>query len=84
MTKPKQNQNKTQARLAKPLPKDLPREIIHTHLIIFGIIPAWRHSLLFHKISEPLMTIFSQQQGGLIKKWDHAIKFEVKPESVNL
>ena len=43
-------------------------------LIFFGFIPAWRHTLHFVDINNGKYTLSTEEQGGLIKQWDHVIR----------
>lgn len=53
-------------------------EVIHAKLRFFGVIPAWKHSIEFKKISDQSMTMLTQERGGFVKHWNHEIKFENK------
>lgn len=53
-------------------------EVIETALRFFGLIPAWRHSIQFKKISDQTMTMLTQERGGLVQHWNHEIKVEDK------
>ncbi|MCB1705726.1 MAG: hypothetical protein KDI17_12735 [Halioglobus sp.] len=45
-----------------------------TRLLFFGFIPAWRHSLTFRTINEAEMLMYTDEGGGLVPVWKHAIK----------
>lgn len=55
-------------------------DTINTRLKLFGIIPAWKHSLRFILISDESMVISTEEKGGIVQSWNHEIKFEVNSE----
>lgn len=55
-------------------------DIIDTRLKLFGMIPAWRHSLRFILVSDESMIIATEEKGGIVQGWNHEIKFEVSDE----
>lgn len=56
-------------------------DTINTRLKLFGLIPAWKHSLRFILISDESMVIFTEEKGGVVQSWNNEIKFEVNSES---
>lgn len=56
-------------------------DTINTRLKLFGMIPAWKHSLRFILISDESMVIFTEEKGGVVQRWNHEIKFEVNSKS---
>ncbi len=55
-------------------------DIITTRLKFFGFIPAWKHVLRFISVSDESYTIFTEEKGGLLSKWNHEIKLVNKNE----
>ena len=49
---------------------------IHTRLIFFHIVPAWKHVLKIVRLDDNLMELFSNEKGGFISTWNHLIKIE--------
>jgi hypothetical protein len=52
---------------------------IETRIWFFHIVPAWKHRLRVVKVDETGRQIFSEEQGGFIKTWNH--RLSVEPES---
>lgn len=48
-------------------------QLIDTRLIFFGLIPGWKHSLHFVRLSDEAMILFTHEHGGLVQKWNHEI-----------
>ena len=53
-----------------------PGQEIHTRLIFFHILPTWRHVLRVVRMEDRLMELYSNEQGGFIRTWNHLIKIE--------
>ena len=51
-------------------------DTINTRLTLFGLIPVWKHSIHFQSISDDLMVIYTEEKGGIVRSWNHEIKFE--------
>ena len=47
---------------------------IDTRFIFFHILPAWKHKLRVVKIDDFNKELYSNENGGLIKNWNHLIK----------
>jgi ligand-binding SRPBCC domain-containing protein len=45
-----------------------------TRLLFFGFIPAWRHTLTFKCINEQQMSLYTNEGGGPVRVWNHAIQ----------
>ena len=55
-------------------------DVIRTRLKLFGVLPVWKHSLRFISISEESNVIYTEEKGGIVRCWNHEIKFEAKNE----
>jgi len=46
-------------------------QLIETRLILFNVIPAWKHALHLVRVDHDAMEMASKEGGGLIRRWDH-------------
>jgi hypothetical protein len=46
--------------------------------MLFGFIPAWKHSITFQEIDDSKRVLFTKEGGGLVPVWNYII--QVKPE----
>jgi len=42
-------------------------------IMLFGLIPAWRHQISFENISDAKMAMLTHESGGVVKTWNHLI-----------
>jgi hypothetical protein len=66
----------------KPIESELPKEWLEGNteqlrIMLFGVIPAWRHQISFKKISDKNMDMLTHESGGVVNTWNHLIN--VKP-----
>ena len=47
---------------------------VTSRLKFFGLFPAWNHEIYFQKISDSVLEIITEEQGGIVSKWEHLIK----------
>lgn len=47
---------------------------VTSRLKFFGLFPAWNHEIYFQKICDSALEILTQEQGGIVSKWEHLIK----------
>jgi len=52
---------------------------IDTRFVFFHILPAWKHHLRVVKLDNHNKELYSNENGGLIKIWNHLIK--IVPET---
>ena len=50
-------------------------------IMLFGVIPAWSHQIIFEDISESQMAMLTHESGGVVKAWNHNIS--VRPVGNN-
>ena len=51
-------------------------ETAQLRIMLFGIIPAWRHQIRFKEISGSKMVMLTHESGGLVKTWNHLISIK--------
>jgi len=49
---------------------------IHTRLIFFHILPAWKHVLKVVRLDGQARELYSNEAGGPIRVWNHLIKID--------
>ena len=47
---------------------------VTSRLKFFGLFPAWNHEIYFQKIRDSALEIITEEQGGVVSKWQHLIK----------
>ena len=47
---------------------------IDTRFVFFYVLPAWKHNLRVVKVDDISKELYSNENGGLIKTWNHLIK----------
>ena len=52
---------------------------LDTRLRFFGVVPAWRHQLLFARVDDDAYVIQTVERGGLIRNWQHRIEVAADP-----
>ncbi len=60
----------------QPLESELPEKwrsgiTVPLRIVLFSLIPAWRHEVRFVSVSEADRQILTNESGGAIKTWDH-------------
>jgi len=50
--------------------------VIDSRLFFFHIFPSWKHRLLVVKVDDVNKELYSNENGGPIKIWNHLIKIE--------
>ena len=56
-------------------------QVVETKLLFFNIFPAWEHRLRVIRVDHENMEIASQEEGGVIRRWDHRKWIEDGSES---
>ena len=46
-------------------------QVVETRLLLFNLVPAWKHTLRVIRLDHERMEIASQEDGGLIRQWNH-------------
>jgi len=54
------------------------KETVTARLLLFNLIPAWKHEIRFVRIDERQYELFTNEKGGVVSVWNHLIK--VVPE----
>lgn len=55
------------------------KKSVTSRLKFFGLVPAWNHEIYFQKISDSALEIITEEQGGVVSKWQHLIKLSPTP-----
>jgi hypothetical protein len=50
-------------------------------IMLFGLIPAWRHQISFKDISDSKMVMLTHESGGVVKTWNHLISIKTADSS---
>ena len=56
-------------------------QFIETRLLLFNLVPAWKHRMRLIRIDHDKMELSSEEQGGLVRRWDHRKWIEEDSES---
>jgi hypothetical protein len=65
--------------------EDQPPERIHAgdvfrlRLFFFHVLPAWRHEIAIREVDEERRELSTTERGGLVKRWNHAIRISELP-----
>jgi hypothetical protein len=51
-------------------------ETVQLRIMLFGLIPAWRHQITFKHISDSKMVMLTHESGGVVKTWNHLISIK--------
>ena len=46
-------------------------QVVETRLLLFNVVPAWKHTLRVIRIDHANMEIASREQGGVVQRWNH-------------
>ena len=46
-------------------------QVLETRLLLFNVIPAWKHRLRLIRVDHENMEIDSREDGGFIRRWNH-------------
>ncbi len=49
---------------------------VRVRLFFFHVIPAWKHEIRIVRLDEAAHEIYTNEQGGPIKQWNHLLKVE--------
>ena len=49
---------------------------VDVRLWFFGVLPAWRHHLAIRSMDHQQRELLSNEQGGLVRVWNHLIRVE--------
>jgi hypothetical protein len=49
---------------------------IETRLVFFHLIPGWKHTLRIVMVDEEQLQLASEEEGGLIGRWNHVIRLK--------
>ena len=55
-------------------------QVIETRLLLFNIVPAWKHTLRLIRVDDENMEIASREEGGFIEQWNHRKWIEEESE----
>ncbi len=55
-------------------------QVIETRLLFFNLVPGWKHRLRVIRIDHENMELVSQEEGGLVRRWDHRKWIEEEAE----
>jgi hypothetical protein len=65
----------------KPIKSSLPEEwqqgkTEELRIMLFGLIPAWRHEITFKDISGANKVMLTHESGGVVNTWNHLISIK--------
>jgi len=46
-------------------------QVLETKLLLFNVIPAWKHRLRLIRVDHENIEIASQEDGGFVRRWNH-------------
>ena len=55
-------------------------QVIETKLLFFNLVPGWEHRSRVIRIDHENMEIASQEEGGVVRRWNHRKWIEDKTE----
>lgn len=50
-------------------------------ILLFGLIPAWRHQINFKEIDDSKMKMLTHESGGIVNTWNHLISVKAIDDS---
>ena len=56
-------------------------QVIETKLLFFNVVPGWKHRMRVIRIDHQNMELVSQEEGGVVRRWDHRKWIEAESES---
>ena len=56
-------------------------QVIETKLLFFNVVPVWKHRIRVIRIDHENMQLVAQEEGGLVRRWDHRKWIEEESES---
>ena len=63
------------------MPEDLKTgDQFRVRLWFFHFIPAWKHLLTVSMVDEERHQIYTEERGGLVRKWNHLIEVSALPD----
>jgi ligand-binding SRPBCC domain-containing protein len=54
---------------------------LHGRLWLFGVIPAWHHTIEFVDVDQARRRMVTEEHGGMLRRWRHTI--EVEPDGAD-
>ncbi len=55
-------------------------QVIETRLLLFNVVPAWKHTLRLVRVDHENMEIASREEGGFIRRWNHRKWIEARSD----
>ena len=46
-------------------------QVIETRLLLFNLVPCWKHKMRLVRIDHENMELASEERGGVVRRWDH-------------